>query len=585
MRTALVALALLTPLVPAVSPATAGDATPDPTTSGPLGFIREPYEFGPTPVATSGSGLDNRADYYADLNGSVHYPRTGAGPFPLVLFMHGRHATCVVDGVERIGTSNCYDLQHLLPRPVVNLVRAFNTDPIDSYRGYDYVAENLASHGYVVASVNANDVNDRDSGPDYGTVARAQILLRTIDRFVLLGSSTPTLPPEIAGALSAAPVPLARLLGRVDETRIGLMGHSRGGEGVTRAIALNEAGFDGKVRPISAVFALAPTDFNRPKGTNVEWATLLPICDGDVSDLWGARIFDDSRYAPETEPGSKTIFLAMGANHNWYNAVWWFDDAAWGHGSDPYCKPGAPTRLSVSNQMRHGLAVMGAFFRYHLGGETQFGPFLRGQADPPAGACPAGQPSCPTLLHVSYHPPAADRRVIESTTDASAITANDLGGATAMTGFARRTVCTPTACPGREIGRGPFIDVAWNALATYSTAIPASSGDVRAFDALTVRAGVGTDSFTPVNAALDFRIVLRDSAGRSASVAASSVADGLYYPPGSAKKIVLNEARVPLAAFAGLDLANVRGVDLVFGDRSASGSMLLTDLMFQNDVP
>ena len=54
--------------------------------------------------------------------------------------------------------------------------------PIPSYKGYDYVSEVLASHGYVVVSVSANGVNAVDNFVfDLGALARAELMQKHLD--------------------------------------------------------------------------------------------------------------------------------------------------------------------------------------------------------------------------------------------------------------------------------------------------------------------------------------------------------------------------------------------------------------------
>ena len=90
--------------------------------------------------------MDNKNgdSYDTDIHGYIQYPEGQTGPFPVVLFLHGRHGTCY-DGWG-IDDDDC-------------------ANPIPSYRGYEYISRNLASHGYAVISVDANDINDNDSGP------------------------------------------------------------------------------------------------------------------------------------------------------------------------------------------------------------------------------------------------------------------------------------------------------------------------------------------------------------------------------------------------------------------------------------
>src|SRR5215467_13795122 len=102
---------------------------PDPGAPGALAVTREEYDFGDTAfTATNFPGP-------IELKASIHYPTNLAlGPFPVILFLHGRHATCFNGSGAQ-----------LLEWPCSN-----NAQPIPSYQGYDYVSQVLASNGYVV---------------------------------------------------------------------------------------------------------------------------------------------------------------------------------------------------------------------------------------------------------------------------------------------------------------------------------------------------------------------------------------------------------------------------------------------------
>src|SRR4051812_21392203 len=114
----------------------------DPGTPGPLAVTREEYDFGDTAFQPSNFPGP------VELKASIHYPTNLAGgPFPVIVFLHGRHATCFKGGSQ------------LLQWPCTTN----GSQPIPSYQGYDYVSEVLASHGYVVVSVSANGVNARDN--------------------------------------------------------------------------------------------------------------------------------------------------------------------------------------------------------------------------------------------------------------------------------------------------------------------------------------------------------------------------------------------------------------------------------------
>src|SRR5262249_31802378 len=159
-----------------------------------------------------------------------------------------------------------------------------------SYRGYDYFADVLASHGYIVVSISANGVNVLgNQRPFTGMLARAQVVEKHLDIWNDLNRD------GIVHGILGRPDGLSslgtRFVGRVNMQDVGLMGHSRGGEGVVQAYLYNQSA-QGSHYGIKAVFALAPVDFQSPTINNVPFAVLLPYNDGDVSDLQGAHFFD-----------------------------------------------------------------------------------------------------------------------------------------------------------------------------------------------------------------------------------------------------------------------------------------------------
>jgi hypothetical protein len=91
-----------------------------------------------------------------------------------------------------------------------------------------------------------------------------------------------------------------------------------------------------------------------------------------------------------------------------------------------------------------------------------------------------------------------------------------------------------------------------------------------------------SDARNLADLAQDFRVVLTDASGASSSVRVSDVSGALYFPPGEVApvpKVVLNTVRIPLTAFTGINLNNVRSVQFTF-DQRLQGGLLITDVAF-----
>lgn len=546
---------------------------PDPGTAGPLAVTREEYNFGDTAFQPSNFPGP------VELRASIHYPTALAGPYPVIVLLHGRHATCFKGGSQ------------LLQWPCTN-----GAQTIPSFQGYDYVSDVLASNGYVVVSISANGVNAVDNQVfDLGARARAELLQKHLD--ILNGLNT-------AGGSPFG----TKFVGKFDLTRVGTMGHSRGGEGVVRHYVLNNA--LGAPYGIKAVFPLAPVDFNRFVVNNAALNVMLPYCDGDVSDLQGVHFYDDARYNVPGDLAPKHYELVMGANHNFYNTIWtpssssfpgaandWLAFVPGGH-SDSQCGsvPGNQ-RLTEAQQRGTGLAYMSAFFRAYVGGESQFIPILTGDAPPPASALTNN-------LFVSYHAPADRRFDINRLLNDTNLTLNTLGAAVTQTGLTPYELCggnapqpqrclldqpnarqphtTPSArSPLRGLSQ---LKTGWNNFTgNYRNDIPAALGNVSGFQAIQFRVSVNfADVRNLADLAQDFRVLLTDASGSSASVRVSDVSSALYFPPGEVgpvPKVVLNTVRVPLSAFGGVNLNAVRSVQLTFNER-LQGGVLITDVAF-----
>src|SRR5215207_1777459 len=92
---------------------------PDPGTPGSAAVTLEEYNFGDTAFQPSNFPGP------VELRASIHYPTNlPAGPYPVILFLHGRHATCFTGGTA------------FLQWPC----SIAGSQTIPSYKGYDYVS-------------------------------------------------------------------------------------------------------------------------------------------------------------------------------------------------------------------------------------------------------------------------------------------------------------------------------------------------------------------------------------------------------------------------------------------------------------
>ena len=560
-----------------IIPNSAFGQIPDPGAPGPLAVTREEYNFGDTafqPGNFPGS---------VELRASIHYPTSLSGaPLPVIVFLHGRHATCFTGGGGIFLEWPC---------------TTGASQPIPSFKGYDYVSEVLASHGYVVVSISANGVNAVDNSvQDLGALARAELIQKHLDILNTFNTTGGT--------------PFGtKFVGKFNMSQIGTMGHSRGGEGVVRHYVLNNS--LGAPYGIKAVFPLAPVDFNRFVVNNAALNVLLPYCDGDVSDLQGVHFYDDARYNVPGDLAPKHYVLVMGANHNFYNTIWtpssnvpgatndWLAFVAGGR-SDPHCGTlRGNQRLTESQQRGTGLAYMSAFFRAYVGGENQFIPILTGDAPPP----PSAQTS---NLFVSYHAPDDPtlRLDVNRLLDHTNLTINTLGAAVTQTALTPYELCggeppQPATClPGQSNARQPHttpsarapnrglsqLKTGWNNLTgNYNNELPVLLQNVSGFQAIQFRVSVNfADARNLAGLAQDFRVKLTDASGSSTSVRVSDVSQALFFPPGKVgpvPKVVLNTVRVPLIAFGGVNLNAVRSVQFTFDER-LQGAILVTDVAF-----
>jgi dienelactone hydrolase len=317
----------------------------------------------------SSIGYDGRSE----LAGAVFYPSDLArGTHPLIVIEHGMWDTCATgDGLTQ------------WPCPP-------GVGQIPSYRGYDYLAKQLAAQGFVVVSIGANGINATSAG-QAPTVyyARAALINAHLAMWQQL---TATGEGPLRGKLITDGKPsTVDFKGHVDMTDVGTMGHSMGGGGAMQQIADQRRGEWPKGVTVRATFALAPTDnWNEEIVTKVPFATMWGTCD----QVNTGGYFEQSA-GKTTVPIYK--YTLTGGNHDFYNTQWSpssgqvaaHDDAL--PGKKPgYCQATFPDRqprpdqrkLTETRQRAITSAYVTAFFQRHLYGRQGFDPLLTGKVRP-----------------------------------------------------------------------------------------------------------------------------------------------------------------------------------------------------------
>jgi hypothetical protein len=327
--------------------------------------VDPPYEGDPTDLDLFPVGFTEYAD--GPVKGSVYYPAdddgqdapfnerlAGTGPTPVVFMAHGNHSPA---------------------------------DP--SYLGYDYLQRSLARMGMVAVSVDCNALNGAGSG--VGNIEdRADLIIDSIKHFQSLNAA------QGSG-----------FTGKLDFDRVGLMGHSRGGDAiVTVPTVIGPIGVT-----IRVGLALAPTNFRYWFGLSTiapagyAFMTVLPAADGDVVDNNGAQFYDQASPGP-----FKSQVYVHSTNHNFFNRQWASDD-------------GVTTVLARSSHERLLDIYACALFRSTLlshGTEVYLDQTLK----------PAGTPT--GVVHLSYQK--HGQTTVDNHEDGNGIAVNSLGLGTSQSG-------------------------------------------------------------------------------------------------------------------------------------------------------
>ncbi|WP_086660794.1 alpha/beta hydrolase family protein [Lentzea kentuckyensis] len=483
-----------------------------------------------------------------EMEAVVVAPKGAPGKRPLALFLHGRHFTCY---------NKANPNQITIDWPCPDGLTA-----VASHRGYLKAQELLASQGYVTVSISANGINAQDNQTDdLGAQGRSSLVRHHLALWADWSAGRGSVPPIV----KSAPADLSKVL---------LVGHSRGGEGVNRAATDSltpppgDTGFTGPVRwNIRGNVLIGPTIFGHNPAPDVPSVTFLPGCDGDVSDLQGQMFVDQTRGLSRGDALHSALYM-VGANHNYFNSEWTpgqaeapaFDDFWPGQTPDPLCTPGAPTRLTADQQQAAGATYVAASAGLFLSRNSSLLPLLDGTGVRAPSADPA---------RVLSHAIGAARKPFV-VPDASTVAS---GSARVCQQTSRDTT---VACGG---SRSPHfvgfrfassqperlsVALQWSAAGQAAVVQPSAPVSLHGSRDLALRVAV-----PPNTPASKFGVSVTDQSGQKRSLGSVSVA-GL---PGTDRTSSLwaQEVRLPLPSGVG----QVSSLELV--PESASGQAWLID--------
>jgi len=411
------------------------------------------------------------------------------------------------------------------------------------YRSYDYLIEHWARNGFIAVSINLSNNLGGQTATD-----RAKVLFQHI---------------EI----------LKTKFGPNFENNIGIMGHSRGGEGVATAPRLNY-GPPGLGYNLNAVISLAPTNQHVDEHIVPPWATPYYVIYGSLDrDVTGEGLapLRNCGFAlyDKAEGANKAMLFVYGATHDRFLTA----------PSNPdldYNWLSAADKLNTLSGNAHqaiAKAYMTAYFRRQLLHETQFEGMFKGEWVPPSVASADGGKA---KLFCQYRTEPSTRKTLdefEGLHNGSSWQTSTIGGTVVQTGLPVNPVedflylADSVYSPHNTSG----LVLRWdNTGDRLELTVPPAHMDLSSLQTLCFRVTQKYDpsgAINPLDVDQDFYVLLRDLAGKERMVKASKFGR-IPYPHvrgtgwyGNVIKSALCTMRIPLHAFT-IESAGAQRVDL-----------------------
>lgn len=482
-------------------------------------------------------------DYaHVPLNGRVWFP-DGAGPFPLILFVHGNH-----EGMDY-------------------------SDP-----GYAYMGEQLATRGFIFVSVDQNFMNGSfisSATDEMG--ARGYLLLRHIGAFADFNRQQGN-----------------PFYGKVDLNNVAVGGHSRGGEAAAVAAMLNKLdSYPGKDLKlgfnynIKAVLAYAPSDHQLEFGrtaTALRDVDYLVIQGGRDTDAWefmGICQYYRTRFS-DGQFHFKGGLWIDNIDHGQMNSSWGRDRpplAGWLYEEAPLMPD--ETARQVLN------TYVSAFFETTLHGNRAYLPFLQ---DYRTGAAWLPEAKYAMLYEDSTFEPVANYEE-----DANPGTISISAGRAVLENVTA-TEPTPWLREKSWVRETRSAELTWTQGGRYTLQFPETlPGDWKPLSqASLVFALADGTAETTAHAPVDLTVELEDQSGKVARVALSRYGAPLQKPVVPLTRMglldgllgkgahgpVLETFAIPVADFGFVDASRLKAVRFVF-DKAPAGTVFLDDVGFR----
>jgi len=483
------------------------------------------------------------------LNGRISYP-IGDGPFPLVMIVHGNHEMSA-----------------------------------PSEQGYEYLASLWASHGFIAVSIDENFLNGSwidlfdslEEVPARGWLLLEHLTLwrdwnRQKDHF---------------------------FYNKVDMDRIALIGHSRGGEAIAVAAALNKLSHypgNGNIEfdynfNILALGAIAPVDAQFMPGgrrialNNIDYFVIHGSHDGDVRSIEGAAQYHRIHFT-DKEFHFKAALYVVGANHGQFNTMWGIRDAPL-----PAISLYDTEKIIPAEQQQQVAKVyLTAFLEASLHNMKGYLPLFRNYC--------TGLKWLPSTLYINEFDDSTFQNieVVDGNIDISKtkLKGSHVEGKNLDVWRQSQIVLRD----GTPLNLG--IMLRWGNhhkhTPEYKIDFPSNSFAITGSSVLTLSiAGASEVAGGQVNP-IDFMIELKDSAGTKAAVPLSSYAPLMpavyanvmkmpFLDPYADAEQVFQTFEFPLKAFKEnnphLDLNSISSINLIF-NRSPEGFIILEDISFHD---